>query len=287
MFLWGIGKVKPGSLPAMTRVLLNILPFFYAALVVGYGYLFFRPTEKCRKPLRVALVVTLLAHLAYLVLLGIDYAQIPITSMGELMSLLALALAVVYLLIEWRMGIPSTGVFILLAAFAFQIISRATTNVSATPEDIVLNPIAGIHAVAAAFGYGAFIIAALYGLLYLLLFHIIRARKYGLFFDRMPSLEELDDMNFRASGIGFALMTFSIALGAYYMALVLEDHSPFDAKIIVALTTWAIFGANIVLKKWLGRSGLVTSYLSLLGFVLILFSMLVVDAIFSTFHIFN
>ena len=82
-------------------------------------------------------------------------------------------------------------------------------------------------------------------------------------------------------------MTISILVGGYWMGRALEGVSILDPKIIVALLIWLFFAANVVLKKIFHRGGLLTSYLSLAGFMILMFSMLVVDAYFSTFHIFD
>ncbi len=263
------------------------LPVFYALLLGGYVMQFIRPQAALTRPVRWFFFGVLTLHGVFLM----DYAggsdRVVGVTMGGMLAVLALAMAVTYLYIEIRMGVPSTGAFVLGFVFLFQLGASVMLRQVGEPADIVLRPIVVVHVLGAAFGYAAFIIAALYGLMYILLFRHIKQGKFGMIFDRLPALEELDSMNLKASAAGLSFMTLSILVGGYWMERMVEDASLLDPKIIVAFMIWLIFAANVALKKFFHRGGLVTSYLSLAGFVILMFSMLLMDAFFSTFHIFN
>jgi ABC-type uncharacterized transport system permease subunit len=273
----------------LLRILNVILPFLYLSLTLRYAWLFARSKGEPRIWTRALSPALLAPHLGFLILLGIRHSSAPITSLPELMSVLAFALAAIYFYVEWRMRNRSSGVFVLGLSFLAQAVSSLRMDLDAEKSAILLNPLTALHAFAAAFGYAAFIVAFIYGLLYLLQRRHIRLRRFGLFFERMPSLEELDEMNCKAATAGFAFMTLSLLVGGWWLSRsqVAPDVSFADPKIIVAFFIWAVFGAIFALKRFFGRGGGLTATLSIVGFLLLLFSMLVVDAIFSTFHIFN
>lgn len=275
------------DMETLMDICLGLLPVAYSAVLVAYVALFFRPTPDLAHWARGGLIAVIGLHGGLLLCVGLT-DRITAVSMGVMLTVLALAMAATYVYVEVRIGVHSTGPFILAFVSVFQLIAslRLLNSVDA-PSDIVLGPIVAVHVLAAAFGYAAFIIAALSGLMYILLFHHIRKSRFGIVFDRLPALEELDDMNLKASASGLFFITISILVGGYWMGHILDGVSVLDPKIIVAFLIWLLFASNIALKKILHRNGLLTSYLSLAGFVILMFSMLAVNAYFSTFHVFN
>ena len=64
-------------------------------------------------------------------------------------------------------------------------------------------------------GISGVAVAGIYGVLYVRLHRVIRTGDYGLFFQRMPSLEDLGDLNASASAIGFFSLTVTVGIGAW------------------------------------------------------------------------
>jgi ABC-type uncharacterized transport system permease subunit len=182
--------------------------------------------------------------------------------------------------------VKSTGFFVLIIVFLFQTLSSANITYSSEINPILRSSYVVIHSGFAAFGYSAFSIAALYGIMYLMLFYDIKSKHFGIIYKRLPSLEILDEMNYKASYIGFFFLTFSLIAGTIWLSKVVYEKSILDPKIIVALFTWIIFGVSCVIKKFFGRGGIITSYLSFFGFMAIIFSMAIVNIFLPTFHIF-
>jgi len=146
-------------------ILCVAMPFLYAALVVIYGLTFFKGNqvlERMRFPL---LLSTVILHLFYLTARGIMLDHPPITSVFEIMSLLAASIAVAYMYIEWRTRTSNTGAFILLLAFAFQTVSslfiRDIIAIPAYLHSLVL----GLHVSTALLGYTGISLSAVYGFL--------------------------------------------------------------------------------------------------------------------------
>lgn len=270
----------------MIKSLNTAVSVMYIVAAIGYGIYFFRAKWVITKALRPFLAVTIGLHVLVIVLVGMRYQHFPITSVYELLSMLALAIVINYFYIESRIGVRSTGVFILVVVAFCQTVSAVLRTYTYDIVPIINSAYVIVHTIAIAFGYSAFIIAMLYGFMYVLLFQTIKTKHFGIFFERLPSLEQLDEMNYRASTIGFFAMTISLSIALIWLSKMIKGVSMFDPKIVVALLTWAIFGANFVLKKFFGRGGIVTSYLSFFGFTGIIFSMVIVNVFLSTFHLF-
>jgi ABC-type transport system involved in cytochrome c biogenesis permease subunit len=268
------------------KTLNTAVSVLYIAAAIGYGIYFFRNKNSIIRVVKPFLAATILLHIAVVVLIGLHFHHFPITSVYELLSMLALTIAIIYFYIGIKISVHSTGVFILLVVALCQTVSAALRSYTYDVVPIIKSIYVIIHTIAIAFGYSAFVIAMLYGFMYLLLFHTIKVKHFGIFFDRLPSLEQLDEMNYRASSIGFFAMTVSLIVAGIWLSKMIKGTSIFDPKIIVALVTWALFGANFILKKFFGSGGILTSYLSFFGFTGIIFSMVIVNVFLPTFHMF-
>src|SRR5258706_265103 len=86
----------------------------------------------------------------------------------------------------------------------------------ATLLPILWSPLLGLHISAARLGYSAFAVSAIYGLLYVLLYHELKAQQFGIIYKRLPSLEVLSAMNLRAAVFGLACLTLAIAVGSLW-----------------------------------------------------------------------
>ncbi|HID95401.1 MAG TPA: hypothetical protein EYP53_05000 [Candidatus Latescibacteria bacterium] len=268
------------------KLLNTFLPIFHIVATIDYGLYFLKDDPFFEKTLRFLLSISISFHIIYTILRSITFKHFPIASVFELLSILALAIVLIYFYIECKIGVKSTGFFVLIMVFLFQTLSSANITYSYEIKSILRSTYVVIHSGTAAFGYSAFSIAALYGIMYLMLFHDIKSKHFGIIYKRLPSLETLDEMNYKASYIGLFFLTLSLIAGGIWLSKAIHQRSIFDPKIIVAIITWIIFGISCAIKKFWGRGGIITSYLSFFGFMVIIFSMIIVNIFLTTFHIF-
>ena len=79
-----------------------LLPLLYAALVAVYGITFFRSAPGLEKIKHPALIVIIVLHLGYLGARTMLFDHPPITSLFEIMTLLAACIGGAYLYLEFR-----------------------------------------------------------------------------------------------------------------------------------------------------------------------------------------
>ncbi len=159
------------------------------------------------------LVGSVLIHTVYNVLRGIHFRHHPMANIYEILSVTALALAIVYLLAEfWRKN-KSTGVFVLPFVFLIQISSAIGIGPTHEIKPILQDAWFGFHTGSITLAYCAFFLSAVYGIMLLLLHSALRKKKFGLLFDRLPSLTTLARMNMGSTLVGFVFLTFSIVVG--------------------------------------------------------------------------
>ena len=265
-------------------ILLVLLPVFYAGLVALYGLAFFRGSRFAEGSKPVLLAVTVILHIVYLVLRTVLLDHPPITSVFEIMSTLALSIAIGYCYIELVTGTRNTGFFILILAFVFQtgssLFVKDVTSIPAYFRSLVL----GFHVTAALLGYTAISLSAAYGFLYLMLYHEIKSTRFGLIYNRLPNLEMLETMSNKAEVFGFLMLSVAILVGIVWLPRVFERFSYLDPKLVGTMVIWCIYALGLAAKKRFGWQGRKMMLLSLLAFGFLFLSMTVINLWLSGFH---
>jgi ABC-type transport system involved in cytochrome c biogenesis permease subunit len=264
-----------------------LLPVFYIIVFIDYALLFFRDDPFAYKTVNLFLKITISLHVILIILRTSILQHIPISSVFEVLSAIALAIVIVYLYVEEITRIKTTGLFIIAIVFLFQLISSIFITMNVEINHLLSNKFFGIHVTFAIFGYSAITISAIYGFLYLMMYHDIKSSKFGLIYNRLPSLEILGSMNYNSALIAFICITLAIIFGSIWSSMSINTYWNWDPKLISVLITWIIFGFGIVSKKYFKLSGKKIAYISLLGFLIMLFSMLAVNLFFTTFHEFT
>jgi len=260
------------------------LPLLYFATIWVYARAFFsniRPAERLSTPL---LFATLLTHGFYIAMRTAELRHPPITSVFEIFSLMAFTVALVYAYIEWRLKIKSTGYFILILPFFFQLVSSIFIREVSEVPPILQSNLLGFHVLSALLGYAAITISAVYGFLYLMLYHEIKFSGFGVVYKRLPNLETLERMSFTATLFGFVLLTVAIIAGIAWLPRITQEVSYTDPKLFGTFAIWLIYAAGLAakrLKHWQGRRMMI---LSVFGFATAMFSMTVINIFLSSFH---
>jgi ABC-type uncharacterized transport system permease subunit len=144
----------------------------------------------------------------------------------------------------------------------------------------------GLHVISALLGYSGFAISAVYGILFLTLYKNIKSNKYGLFFNRLPNLEILEQLGFYSMVIGFVLLTVAIIIGFIWLPQAFPNFSYTDPKLISTFLVWILYGSGIISKiiaKWYGKKVVI---FSLTGFVVVILSLVLTSVLAQTFHSF-
>ena len=201
-----------------TLAILNgFLPLGYLAAMVAYLGVFTEKTalERVATPLAWGVV---LIHAAYLMLEAVAFGHVPVANTWESLTFIAFSVALVYLVLEWRQGERSTGVFVLAGALLLQTISSAfITHTQEVPE-ILRSSMFAVHVTAALLGYVGIAISAIYGIMYLLQYRQLKQQHVGVLFQRLPNLETLSRLNIGALGLGWIGLTLAIVAGMAWVS---------------------------------------------------------------------
>ncbi len=260
-----------------------LLPVAYLLVAIAYGFLFFASHPVAERVATPALRGTVLFHLAYLAALTYQWRQFPAATVSQALSIVAFAVAVVYVFVEWHGRARSTGFWLVSLVFFFQLLASMLTRPNPPDRAIFHEPFFAVHVSLALLGYAAFVVAAGYAFLFLQLYRDLKGGRFSTFYGKLPPLEVLERMMLGALFVGFVALTGAVVSGAIWA----QQH--FDAwwqdpKILFTCATWALYAAALLLRRlrrWQGRQ---TALASLTGFGAILFSLVAVNIFFTDFH---
>lgn len=261
-----------------------VIPILYFVVVWTYGKAFFADEAWAKRIKTKLLSATIVLHAVYLLARTFQFNHPPVTTIFELLTVIAFSVALAYLFIEYRSKVRETGYFILNLAFFFQLISSLFIKDLLEVPEVLRSPLFGLHVSSALIGYAAVTISAVYGFLYLMLYHEIKSSRFGVIYKKLPNLETLEYLSYTAIKMAFALLGFAILIGLIWLPKAFSSASYSDPKLIGTLIIWALYGVGIVAKRtgeWKGRKVMI---LSIFGFAITIFSMMVINIFFSGFH---
>jgi ABC-type uncharacterized transport system permease subunit len=261
-----------------------LLPLAYLLVAVDYGFLFFASHPVAERTATPALRGTVLLHLAYLAALTVQWRQFPAATVSQALSIVAFAVAVVYVFVEWHGRARSTGFWLVSLVFFFQLLSSLLNRPKPPDRAIFHDPFFAAHVSLALLGYAAFVVGAGYAFLFLQLYRDLKAGRFSTFYGKLPPLEVLERMMIGALSVGFVTLTGAVVTGAIWAERLYHDAWLRDPKILFTLATWVLYAAALLLRRlrrWQGRQ---TALASLAGFGAILFSLVAVNFFFTDFH---
>lgn len=215
-------------------------------------------------------------------LIAPDVGHIPISNLYEVFILFCLITALLYLHYESKFNTKQLGGFVLLiinAGVGFILWYKFDRGADAIQPLVpaLQSYWMKIHVPANFIGYGSFSLAAMVAAAYLL-------AKRGILATRLPSLDVLDDLMYKAIAVGFAFFTIATILGAMWAAEAWGGYWSWDPKETWALIVWLNYAAWLHLRMVKGLRGPVLAWWALVGLIVTTFAFLGVNMFLSGLH---
>jgi cytochrome c-type biogenesis protein CcsB len=222
-------------------------------------------------------------------LISPDVGHIPVSNLYEVFILFAVITALIYLFYERRYQARSLGGFVLLvisAAVAFQLwYSFGKGAHEIQPLVPALQSYwMKIHVPANFVGYGAFAMAAMIGVAYLLKSWRQTVKPQGLMAVSLPELAMMDDLMYKSIALGFAFFTVATVLGALWAAEAWGGYWSWDPKETWALIVWLNYAAWLHMRMTKGWHGRPMAWWAVIGLFVTLFAFLGVNMFLSGLH---
>lgn len=262
--------------------MLNII-FFKIAIVVYFfataSFLYYLVSRN-ESPKRYSFGITglgFLFHSAALIIRTVEASHIPITNLHEAMSFFSWVLVLAFLLIEYKYRIYVLGSFVIPLTFISLISSAALPMDIKELDPALQSSWLGIHTILAIMGATAFSISFMAGVMYLLQDWFLKSKRFNIVYHKLPSLDLLDDLNYRAISFGFPLLTLGILTGSIWAEFAWGTYWNWDPKQTWSLIVWLFYAALLHVRLSAGWRGKKAAYMSVIGFIGVVFTFIGVN----------
>jgi cytochrome c-type biogenesis protein CcsB len=268
----------------MHIALLKVTTFFYFAGALSYLYFIITMKERGAKLGRMFLLIGVIIHTAGFALRYASAGYTPVTNLFESLSFFALSIAGIFLLAEIRYNLRTLGSFVAPLAFVFSIFAAFLPGEVAGLAPALNSYWLPVHVLLLFIGDAVFAVAFGAGIMYLWQERQVKRKKMGAIFKRLPSLDVLDEVNYRCLTIGFPLLTMGIITGSIWAEYAWGSYWSWDPKETWSLITWLLYAALLHGRLTVGWRGRKAAILAIVGFGAILFTFLGVNLLLPGLH---
>lgn len=257
----------------MGTIAFNITLVSYFAASIGYFfYLIYRKHGVSLAALG-AVVVGIIFHTIFMGLRSGETGHGPYMNSFEVAVFCSWLIAGVYLILQWRYQIKDLGAFAIPLVFLILLYSAFLS------QDILQEPKSDLriwltlHRSLSIVGYATFTIAFVAGVMYLIQENQLKTKKLGMMYFRMPSLQMLDNLNFKVITIGFPLFTLGFMTGS--LANIQPGGSVFNWDLLKTwplVLSWVIYGGIFFGRMLVGWRGKKAAQGSVFGFISVIFT---------------
>ena len=203
--------------------------------------------------------------------LGIGHA--PLSNLYESLVFFAWTIVVGYLVIERKYKNRIIGAFTTPLAFLALAYASLSPNISDHIQPLLPALKSNwliAHVIACFFGYAAFAMA--FGISWMYLFKQRDTEDKSKLLAHFPKPGILDDLNHQLIMFGFLFLTVGIITGAVWANSAWGRYWGWDPKETWSLITWFIYATLLHARMMRGWHGKRIAYLSIIGFVAVLFT---------------
>jgi cytochrome c-type biogenesis protein CcsB len=209
-------------------------------------------------------------HLLYILYRYFGAGHVPIASPHEATSFFAWCIFLIFFALQYRYRLGLLGAFVIPLGAALMVVAALMPQELRPLSPVLRSHWLGVHTVLAFLANASFALATGVGLMYLVQEHYVKSKHLGELFQRLPSLQRLDELNYRLITVGFPLFSLAIITGALWAQNAWGSYWSWDPREVWSLVTWLIFATVLharLLRGWRGRRA---ALLTILGFVTIL-----------------
>lgn len=268
-------------------LLFKITLLVYFASTILYLIDILARKEKAGRAARWVLFGGVVVHSASLVVRYVEAGYTPVTNLHESLSFFAWTVVGIYLLFDLKFRTTILGAFLTPLSLAMMIFSSAASKTVGPANPMLDSWWFPVHVALAFAGNAIFTIAFAAGVMYLLQERMLKSKKFSTLYFRLPSLNTLDNINYKCLTFGFPLLTMGIISGAVWANAAWGGYWRWDPKETWALITWFLYAALLHGRLTVGWRGRRAAIFAIIGFLCVLFTFLGVNLLLSGEHSFS
>ena len=250
------------------------MPLFWlrvAVVLYGCGLLYALAllTKRGERFTRIIVPAVSLGMVFHLVSLveAVRVEHLTLASVHHAESLLAFVLMLVFMVVRVRYKTTSTGIFLFPLVFFLTFASsmaRVPLHLERVSPTLRTSWIAG-HVALIFIGYAALFLSFIASLLYIVQARALKAKlkaKAGLSSSKLPPLEVIDDIGYKALLLGFPFMTAGLLMGVVIVQSRVGTSYLGDPRVVFSLLMWAVYMILIYTRWSSGWRGKRAAYLA-------------------------
>jgi cytochrome c-type biogenesis protein CcsB len=259
----------------MTMVFnLSLTAYFVAMLLAAVDL--FSHVRRLRYVVAAALGAGLTVQSVYIVMRWVEAGRPPLSNMFESLVVFAWAVVLTYFVVRSRVRLPIvTAGTALLAVLALAYASAFESDLKPLMPALRSNWLT-IHVFTAFLGYGAFAVAFVASLAYLI---AVGRRRVNA-----ETLGGLEDSSGKAISFGFLFLTVGIISGAVWANSAWGSYWQWDPKETWSLITWFVYAVFLHCRFMRGWKGRRAAWISIAGFVSVILTYFGVNLLMSGLH---
>lgn len=259
------------QLPHIPFIVTIILYFISSVWSVGY---IAKPGIFDKKVAKWTMMMGFFIHSGFIVFLGLESGSIPITNVYESFVSLLWCILFVYINLDYLYKLPSLDTFLIPVVTALSIWALTFDGGNLLVTISLPNFWLVAHIIPIFIGYAAFTISFSLSIMYLTQQRQLKLKVFGSLFNKLPSLEGIDNLMWKTISFGFPLLTLGLVFGTFWVKTqsVLGDMWYLDYKVILGLATWLIYAALLHMRLVASFHGTRIACLTIAGFCLVLFT---------------
>ncbi|MFH1729413.1 MAG: cytochrome c biogenesis protein CcsA [Pseudomonadota bacterium] len=271
----------------MDLIFIKMAFFFYVLNIVSSFVYLKAKSEKVLLYGKISTNVGLLFHLISFILRWMDISVLPVITLPESVSFFLIIVVCAYLYTQYFykafMLNLFLGLFVIIFMF-FVVLTMEPSNANVDP--IFKNLWFPIHVITAFIGYTFFALATFYSFSYIIHERRLKSKKpLGFLSANFPSVNKLDELNYKSLKLGFIFLTVGIVSGIVWANSILGRLWGWDPKEVISVVTWFIYLLILHLRFTKGFRGRKAALASIIGFIVILISLFCVNFM-SQMHMF-
>lgn len=256
----------------MTHLFFLLTVILYGCATAAYLACLLRTSPLLTRWAGLILAVGFTAHLLSTIHLAVRMKYLPLTNMQESLSFFSLAIVGSFIFFERKYKVTTLGSFVIPVAL-MMLVASSTLHVEARQlPPILQSNWFWVHALLAFASYACFTIAAGIAVMYLIQRYFLKTKQFGALFQKLPSLETMDEISYRCLSFGFPLLTVAIISGSIWSEKAMGSYWVWDRKQIWSMIIWCIYAALLHGRITIGWRGKRAAILSILGFIVVLFT---------------
>ncbi|MFH2058095.1 MAG: c-type cytochrome biogenesis protein CcsB [Pseudomonadota bacterium] len=268
---------------------LSTTTFFYALASIFYIGSFTFKKPMFAKIGFILLVIGFIDNTAGILLRWIEsyqmgYGHAPFANMYESLIFFSWTIAILYIFIEFKYKESIIGVFVsplIFLAIAYASFDPGISNQISPLIPALKSNWLIAHVITCFLGYAGFAVAFGFSIMY---FIKPKDPDASSILAKLPSWDLIDELTYQMIVFGFLFLTIGIITGAVWANSAWGKYWTWDPKETWSLITWFIYAVFMHLRLMRGWHGKNLAWVSILGFLAVLFTYFGVNYLLSGLH---